>query len=45
MSRLVNSLIHSYSDTIANQKIAILGPYPPPLGGVSDLDRTGSKEP
>jgi len=26
---------HSYSDIIANTKVAIIGPLPPPLGGVS----------
>jgi len=31
----VLDLHHQYSDGINNTKIAILGPYPPPLGGVS----------
>lgn len=26
---------HSYSNNITNQKVAILGPFPPPLGGVA----------
>ena len=26
---------HTYSNTIHNKKVAVLGPYPPPLGGVS----------
>lgn len=26
---------HSYSDAINNKRVALLGPYPPPLGGVS----------
>ena len=31
----VHDLSHRYSDIFFNKKIAILGPYPPPLGGVS----------
>lgn len=26
---------HSYTDNLHNKRIAILGPLPPPLGGVS----------
>lgn len=32
---MIESLKHSYSDGIYNKRIAILGNYPPPLGGVS----------
>lgn len=31
----MNDLKHSYSDGISKKKIAVLGPYPPPLGGIS----------
>ncbi len=35
---------HTYSDSIVNKKIAILGPYPPPLGGISiHIKRVGAK--
>ncbi len=28
-------MIHRYTEDVTNKKIAILGPYPPPLGGVA----------
>jgi glycosyltransferase involved in cell wall biosynthesis len=35
---------HSYSDTIVNSRVAIIGPLPPPLGGVSvHVERTIQK--
>jgi len=33
--RLLKSLKHTYSDTITHKRVAVLGNYPPPLGGVS----------
>lgn len=32
---MIDQLKHSYSDGIHNKKVAVLGNYPPPLGGVS----------
>lgn len=35
---------HCYSNAITNKKISILGPYPPPLGGISvHIKRVGEK--
>ena len=35
MNSKETSLKHSYSDDMSNKKIALLGPMPPPLGGVA----------
>jgi len=32
---MIKQIKHIYSDGIANKKIALLGSYPPPLGGIS----------
>ena len=37
-------LKHIYSDAVYNKKVAILGPLPPPLGGVAvHIQRVGAK--
>ena len=39
-----SDLQHTYSDNIYNKKIVILGPVPPPLGGISvHIQRVGVK--
>ena len=32
---MLKELKHKYSDNLSNKKILIIGPYPPPMGGVS----------